>query len=189
MVIHGWRNAIPDLSRRSVLVLAGLAVSAAGPENLAWEFSFPAIDGGDLKFLSFKGRVLLVVNTASFCGYTYQYESLQKLHAAQSANGLTVIGVPSGDFRQESADNATVKTFCDAMYGIDFPMSGIQHVKGTSAVPFYAWVRAVNGWEPGWNFNKVLIGRDGRIKATFGSGDEPQGPKITQAIAAELAAK
>ena len=189
MVIHGWRNAIPDIPRRTALLLAGLAMSAAGAEQLAWEFTFPAIEGGDLKLSSLKGRVLLVVNTASFCGYTYQYEALQKLHTAQSPNGLTVIGVPSGDFRQESADNVTVKTFCDAMYGIDFPMSGIQHVKGTSAAPFYAWVRAVNGWEPGWNFNKVLIGRDGRIKATFGSGDEPQGPKITQAITAELAAK
>ena len=155
---------------------------------MAWDFSFPAIEDGELKLSSLKGRVLLVVNTASFCGYTYQYEALQKLHAAKSAEGLTVIGVPSGDFRQESADNVTVKTFCDTMYGIDFPMSGIQHVKGTSAVPFYAWLRAQRGWEPDWNFNKVLIGRDGRVKATFGAGDEPQGPKLTQAIAAELAA-
>ena len=183
-----------DLSRRGVLggtlLLGGMSgAKGATMEQLAWDFSFPGIDGDGIALSALKGGVVLVVNTASFCGYTSQYDGLQKLHTAQSPNGLTVIGVPSGDFRQESADNVTVKTFCDAMYGIDFPMSGIQHVKGTSAAPFYAWVRAVNGWEPGWNFNKVLIGRDGRIKVTFGSGDEPQGPKITQAITAELAAK
>lgn len=190
MPIRGWRSAIPDFSRRSLLVVAGFAVSAAGPEQVAWDFSFPAIEGGDLNFSALKGRVLLVVNTASFCGFTYQYEGLQKLHAARSGEGLTVIGVPSGDFRQESADNVTVKTFCETMYGIDFPMAGIQHVKGRSAAPFYAWVRAVrDGWEPAWNFNKVLIGRDGRIKGVFGSGDEPRGGKLLAAINAELAAK
>ena len=190
MPIRGWRSAIPDFSRRSLLVVAGFAVSAARLEQVAWDFSFPAIEGGDLNFSALKGRVLLVVNTASFCGFTYQYEGLQKLHAARSGEGLTVIGVPSGDFRQESADNVTVKTFCETMYGIDFPMAGIQHVKGRSAAPFYAWVRAVrDGWEPAWNFNKVLIGRDGRIKGVFGSGDEPRGGKLLAAINAELAAK
>ncbi len=189
MVIHGWRNVIPELPRRALLLLAGCAVSAAAPEQRAWDFTFPAIEGGELKLANFKGRVLLVVNTASFCGYTPQYEALQKLHAARNAEGLTVIGVPSRDFHQESADNVTVKTFCDTMYGIDFPMAGIEHVTGTSAAPFYAWVRAARGWQPDWNFNKVLIGRDGRIKATFGAPDEPLGPAITKAIAAELAAK
>ncbi|MSO90389.1 MAG: glutathione peroxidase [Acetobacteraceae bacterium] len=166
-----------------------VGAQATGPDQLAWEFSFPAIESGELKLSDFRGRVLLVVNTASFCGYTPQYESLQELHSARAAEGLTVIGVPSRDFRQESADNATVKNFCDTMYGIDFPMSGIQHVRGDSAAPFYAWVRAGRGWQPAWNFNKVLIGRDGEVKATFGAGDTLGGAAITQAIAAELAAR
>lgn len=166
-----------------------MGVQATGPGQLAWEFSFPAIEGGELKLADFKGRVLLVVNTASFCGYTPQYEALQKLHSTRAGEGLTVIGVPSRDFRQESADNVTVKTFCEANYGIDFPMSGIQHVRGEQAAPFYAWVRAARDWQPAWNFNKVLIGRDGQVQAVFGAGDEPLGNKMLDAINAALAAK
>jgi len=159
---------------------------AAEQDHYAWDFSFPAIDGGVLDLGAFKGRVLVVANTASFCGYTYQYEGLKKLHQAEAGHGLTVLGVPSRDFNQESPDNATVKTFCETNYGVDFPLSGIAHVRGTQAVPFYAWVKQQTGWKPSWNFNKVLIGRDGRVAGTFGSGDEPQGAKLTKAIAAAL---
>ena len=160
---------------------------AENDETLAWAFDFPAIEGGRLALGAFTGRVLLVANTASFCGYTYQYEGLEKLHTALGPQGLTVIGVPSQDFNQESPDNKTVKTFCETQYGIDFPMAGVSHVKGPSAAPFYAWVREAASWEPNWNFNKVLIGRNGRIAGTFGSGDEPQGAKLSSAIAAALA--
>ena len=158
----------------------------ATDEKLAWGFGFSSIEGGRLDFSALKGRVLLVTNTASFCGYTYQYDAMEKLHKARQAEGLTVIGVPSQDFNQESAENATVKTFCETRFGIDFPLTGVSHVKGPEAAPFYAWVKQVRGWEPSWNFNKVLIGRDGRIVGTFGSGDEPDGPAIGKAIAAAL---
>ena len=97
-----------------------------------------------------------------------------------------MIGVPSQDFNQESADNATVKTFCEATFGVAFPMAGISHVRGPQAAPFYAWVREQRDWEPSWNFCKVLIGRDGRIAGTFGSRDEPDGPALREAIAHEL---
>lgn len=174
-------------TRRMLLTAVIGAGMAAGKEHVAWDFSFPSIDEGSLNFSAFKGRVLLVTNTASFCGYTYQYEGLEKLHKAASSRGLTVIGVPSQDFNQESADNNTVKTFCEATFGVEFPMAGISHVRGQSAAPFYTWVREQTGWEPSWNFSKVLIGRDGRILGTFGSGDEPQGPKLSQAIETALA--
>ena len=160
---------------------------ADGREALAWEFGFSAIDEGRLELGAFRGRVLLVANTASFCGYTYQYEGLEKLHQAESPRGLTVIGVPSRDFNQESADNKTVKAFCETKFGVKFPMAGLAHVRGPEAAPFYAWVRERSRWEPDWNFNKVLIGRNGRVVSTFGSGDEPQGTRLAQAIAAELA--
>ena len=176
-----------DLTRRTVLaVLGGGLTMAASPEKLAWDFGFPSIEGGRLELAAFKGRVVLVVNTASFCGYTYQYEALEKLHAARGAEGLTVVGVPSGDFNQESADNATVKTFCETKFGIDFPLTAISHVRGAQAAAFYAWVKDGQRWEPSWNFNKVLVGRDGRVAGTFGSGDEPDGAKLAGAIAAAL---
>ena len=108
------------------------------------------------------------------------------MHKAAAARGLTVIGVPSQDFNQESADNKTVKTFCETTFGVDFPMTGLANVRGQRAAPFYAWVRQQTHWEPAWNFNKVLIGRGGRIAGTFGSGDEPGGPRLSQAIEAEL---
>jgi glutathione peroxidase len=175
-------------TRRMILATAIGVCMAANKATLAWDFGFPSIDEGRLDFSAFKGRVLLVTNTASFCGYTYQYEALEALHRTAAARGLTVIGVPSQDFNQESADNATVKTFCEATFGVQFPMAGITHVRGPQAAPFYAWVREQTRWEPSWNFNKVLIGRDGHIAGTFGSGDEPNGAKLQQAIASALSA-
>jgi glutathione peroxidase len=174
------------LPRRTLF--KGVFLMAAPNENLAWAFDFPAIEGGTLALSAFTGRVLLVVNTASFCGYTYQYEGMRKLHDARSGEGLTVVGVPSQDFNQESPDNQTVKAFCETTYGVDFPLAGLCHVRGPAAVPFYTWVKREKSWEPGWNFNKVLIGRDGRIAATFGSGDEPDGAKLSGAIGAALTA-
>jgi glutathione peroxidase len=175
------------ITRRTILMITGgMMLMAADKDQLAWSFEFPSIDGGTLTFAAFKGRVLLVTNTASFCGYTYQYEGLQKLYATKSSAGLTVIGVPSQDFNQESADNSTVKTFCETRFDIDFPLTAISHVRGGQAAPFYAWVAAQKQWQPQWNFNKVLIGRDGRIAGTFGSGDEPDGPELLQAIDAAL---
>lgn len=176
------------LDRRTLLAATGgLITMAAGTDKTAFGFSFPDIDGGTLDFSTFKGRVLLVVNTASFCGYTYQYDALQKLHEAKSPAGLTVIGVPSQDFNQESADNGTVKTFCETRFGIDFPLAALSHVRGAQAAPFYAWVNTQKNWQPQWNFNKVLVGRDGGIVSTFGSGEEPDGATLSAAISTALA--
>jgi glutathione peroxidase len=178
-----------ELPRRTLLAwIGGTPMMAADNPVTAWSFSFPSIDGGTLSFADLKDRVLLVTNTASFCGYTYQYDALEKLHTAKSPAGLTVIGVPSQDFNQESADNATVKTFCETRFDIDFPLTAIAHVRGAQAAPFYAWVAAQTHWQPQWNFNKVLIRRDGSIAGTFGSADEPDGPALTKAIGTALAA-
>ena len=169
-----------------VLLMAADKGTAAETDGRAWDFSFPGIDGGTLSLADFKGRVLLVANTASFCGYTYQYEGLQKLHTARAPQGLTVIGVPSQDFNQESSDNATVKTFCETRFDIDFPLAAISHVRGPQAAPFYAWVKAERRWEPGWNFAKVLVGRDGRIAGTYGSNVLPDARPLSADIEAAL---
>lgn len=183
-----------DLSRRSlirgaaVLPVGALAQPASAAAQSAWNFSFPSIEDGTLDFATMKGRVLLVANTASFCGFTYQYEALEKLHATLEPKGLTVVGVPSQDFGQESGSNGTIKDFCEATFDVQFPMTGLLHVRGAEADPFYKWVRAERNWEPSWNFNKVLIGRTGQILGTFGSNDEPNGSRLRGAIDAALKA-
>ena len=182
------------VSRRDLLActlglgaVTSTAVRAQSAGRTAWDFGFPNIEGGKLVLGEYKGNALMVVNTASFCGFTYQYEALEKLHRARKAAGLVVIGVPSQDFNQESDSNARVKAFCDATFGVDFPMAGISKVKGEDAAPFYKWVKAERNWEPSWNFNKVIIGRDGHIVACFGSGDEPDGLRVQAAIVKALA--
>ncbi len=183
-----------DVPRRTLLLgaagtaLARPVIAATGPaaEQTAWDFSFQDIDGGKLDLGAYRGRVLMVVNTASFCGFTYQYEALEALHKRLNGQGLTVIGVPTQDFDQESDSNAQVKKFCEVSYGIDFPLAGLSHVKGAQAHPFYRWVKARKNWEPAWNFGKVVIGRNGQPVACYGSSDEPSGPRITATLDAAL---
>ncbi len=180
---------IQRLSRRMVLAAATAAPFAVrGAGTVAWDFALPSLEGGTLDLGAFRGRVLLVTNTASFCGFAPQFGTLEKLNRSRGADGLTVIGMPSNDFNQEAATNAKVKELCELTYDVDFPMAGLSHVKGPDANPFYAWVRATQNWEPDWNFNKVLIGRNGRIAATFRAADVPDGPAVTKAMAAALSA-
>ncbi len=178
-----------DATRRAVLLGAGaLAAGAAAAPPAAWDFTFTSIEDGTLPLAQFKGRVLLVTNTASFCGFTYQYKGLEALHTEMQPKGLTVVGVPSQDFDQESDSNAKVKQFCEGIYGVQFPLAGLTHVKGPQAHPFYRWVKDSQDWEPAWNFNKVLIGRDGRIAGLFSSWSAPDGVKLRAAVAQALAA-
>ena len=136
-----------DIGRR-LFIASGAAMTLAAAPSLAWDFSFSSLEDGTLKLADFRGRVLLVVNTASFCGYTYQYEQLAKLHAALTPKVLTVVGVPSQDFNQESGSNQEVKQFCEATFGVEFPMAGLSHVRGGQAHPFYRWVKAANRVPP-----------------------------------------
>jgi glutathione peroxidase len=167
------------------MAAAPFAVRAA--ETLAWDFALPSLEGGTLDLGAFSGRVLLVTNTASFCGFAPQFGTLEKLNRSRATDGLTVIGMPSNDFNQEAATNAKVKELCELTYDVDFPMAGLSHVKGPDANPFYAWVRATQKWEPDWNFNKVLITRDGGIAGHFPSTEEPEGKLLSTAVARQLA--
>ncbi len=179
-----------DMTRRTALLCATLALGAGrmarADAATAWDFSFPSIEGATLDFADQRGRVLLVVNTASFCGFTYQYGALEKLQADLSPRGLTVVGVPSQDFNQESGSNGEVKQFCEATFGVQFPMTGLLHVRGREAHPFYRWVKARQNWEPEWNFNKVLVGRDGGLVGHYGSRDEPTGARLLGAVRQQL---
>ncbi len=176
-----------NIPRRAVV--AGLALAPAlarAADGLAWDFSFPSLDGGTLDFAKLRGRVLLVTNTASFCGFAPQFTALEALNTNRGSDGLTVVGMPSNDFDQEADSDAKVKQLCELTYGVDFPMASLTHVRGQRANAFYTWVRAQRGWEPDWNFNKVVIGRDGRIAALFRAPDEPDGKAVQGAIGQAL---
>lgn len=148
--------------------------------------TFANIDGGTHEMHQWDGQPVLVVNTASPCGFTYQYEGLQALYDTYKTRGLVVLAVPSDDFNQELASADEVKEFCEISYGLNLPMADITHVKGPQAHPFYQAVQAETGFVPRWNFNKVLISPEGDVVATWGSSTKPQSPKITRAIEALL---
>ncbi|QYX57284.1 glutathione peroxidase [Roseovarius sp. SCSIO 43702] len=160
-----------------------LALPAAA---LDLDARFRNIDGGTLSLSQWAGQPVLVVNTASRCAFTRQYEELQALYDRYRARGLVVLAVPSDDFRQELASDAEVKEFCTLTYGIDMPMTGITPVRGKAAHPFYRSVAAETGFEPAWNFNKILIDREGRVAATYGSPVSPLSGRMTRDIEAVL---
>lgn len=179
-----------DLPRRALaaLPLMAAAMPAEASEPDAFSFRFAALEGGEIDLAAWRGRVLLVVNTASFCGFTPQYAALQRLHDRYRARGLVVLGVPSNDFNQESGNERQIREFCDAQFGIDFPMAGLTRVRGVQAHPFFRWAGARGGGEPRWNFHKYLVARDGRRVQGFATRVEPEGREMTQAIEAALAA-
>jgi glutathione peroxidase len=167
--------------RRTVIIgLAALAVPAAAASRPA--FVFRSIDGGTIRLEAFAGRPVLIVNTASRCGYTAQYDDLQALYDRYRDRGLVVLAVPSNDFRQELATNEQVAEFCAVNFDLDLPMTEITHVRGPEAHPFYAWLAREHGFVPTWNFNKVLIDGEGRLVGTWGSGVRPTARAITRAI-------
>ena len=156
----------------------------------AFDFSFPSIDGAQLDLSAYRGKALLVVNTASRCGFTPQYTGLQTLWSDYRDKGLVVIGVPSDNFGGQELDSeVAVKQFCEVNLNIDFPMTAITQIKGDSAHPFYKWAKeqvAMIG-KPKWNFHKYLIGRDGQIIDWFGSSTSLDGEKIRDAVRNALA--
>ncbi len=161
-----------------VIGLLGAVGAVAGTRDA----SFANIDGGTLQLSDWEGRPVLVVNTASQCGYTYQYDGLQALYDRFKSRGLVVLAVPSDDFAQELGTAQEVKEFCEVSFGLDLPMADISHVKGAEAHAFYKAVKAQSGFVPKWNFNKVLIGPDGAVLGTWGARTKPQSPAILRAI-------
>ncbi|WP_246109196.1 glutathione peroxidase [Vulcaniibacterium gelatinicum] len=135
------------------------------------------------------GKVLLIVNTASKCGFTPQFEALEALHAKYKDQGFAVLGFPSGDFKeQEFEDEAQIREFCTLTYGVKFPMYEKVHVVGENATPLYRDLARAAGEAPKWNFHKYLVGRDGRLIASFGTRIKPDDPAVVAAIERALEA-
>ena len=158
----------------------------------AHDFTFESIDGGALPLSQFKGKAVLVVNTASFCGFTPQYEGLENIYDQYKGKGLVVLGVPANNFGgQEPGTNAEIKQFCESKYDVDFPLAAKVSVKGDDAHPFYKWAKDVLGADkaPKWNFHKYLIDAKGDLVASFPTGMVPDAPEITSAIDRAISAK
>ena len=158
--------------------------SNASYKKLAYDFVFNDLDGSEIKLSEYKNNVLLITNVASKCGFTSQYEDLQKLWEKYEKVGLIVIGVPSNSFNQEPGSNQEVKNFCEAKFGISFPMTQKVEVRGKNAHPFFRWANENYGKKaiPKWNFHKIIIGKDGKIEDTFASITKPSSKKFIQAI-------
>jgi len=153
-------------------------------EKLAYDFSFNDLDGSEIKLSEFKDKVILVTNVASKCGFTNQYEDLQKIWEKYENKGLIVIGVPSNSFNQEPGTNKEVKNFCEAKFGISFLMTQKIDVKGASAHDFFKWADTNYGKDaiPKWNFHKILIGKDGKVYDTFTSITKPTSGRFVKVL-------
>lgn len=155
----------------------------------AFRFDFQGIDGGDLPLSQYRGKAVLLVNTASQCGFTPQYDGLEKLWQTYRDQGLIVLGVPSNDFgNQEPGTEKQIKQFCDLNFNVDFPMTAKVHTRGPDAHPFYAWVWKESGTGPQWNFHKYLIAPDGTVVGSFPSAVKPMSAQLTKAITKVLPA-
>lgn len=171
------------------LVLVSGAVFAQGPASTATggvldhQFRQLAVrETVDLR-AAYGGDVVLIVNTASKCGFTPQYEALESMHARLRPRGFAVLGFPSGDFNeQEFDDEAAIQEFCTLTYGVKFPMFQKVHVTGPDTTPMYRQLAQATGQAPEWNFHKYLVGRDGRILGQWGSSTKPDAPEILAAI-------
>ena len=192
-MITTYRCMKRKLTHRFFLLLALFALKGGimpAAAATAHDFSFTSIDGGDLPLETYRGKVVLLVNTASMCGFTSQYEGLQSLWTEYKDKGLVVLGVPSDDFgRQELDDAKQIKEFCTVNYGIDFPMADIVHVKGSNAHPYYKWIADAHGGlaVPRWNFHKHLIDGNGALVDWFASTTGPKSARLRNAIETALA--
>ena len=156
----------------------------ANYEKKFYDFSIESINGEKIDFKDYKNRVILVVNTASYCGFTKQYGELQELWDLYKEKGLIVLGVPSNSFNQEKNNNAAVKEFCEVNFNINFPLTVITEVKGKNSHDLFKWAKQNHGKsaKPKWNFHKILINKDGKVEDTFASFTKPLSKKLIKAI-------
>ncbi len=157
---------------------------SANYEKIFFDFKIDSITGEIIDFKDFKGKVVLIVNTASHCGFTKQYKDLQELWDRYKSKGLIVLAIPSNSFNQEKNNNDEVKKFCDVNFNISFPITTITDVKGNNAHEIFKWANDNYGKSavPKWNFHKILINKDGKIEETFSSFKNPLSKKLIKKI-------
>ena len=158
---------------------------SANYEKLAYDFNFKDLDGSPLSLSEYKDKIIVVVNVASQCGFTNQYEDMQKIWEKYQSKGIVILGVPSNDFgKQEPGSNKDIKNFCEAKFGISFPMTEKVSVKGPDAHPFYIWAKESHGKSaiPKWNFHKIIIDKNGKVAETFSSITNPSSKKFTKTL-------
>jgi len=162
--------------------------SLANNSQLAYEFQFKSLDGELIKLSDYKNKVIVVVNVASRCGFTKQYDDLQNLWTNYQDKDLIVIGIPTNDFKQEPASNADIKDFCEQNFNINFPMTEKNNVLGNDAHPFYKWAKNNYGKAavPKWNFHKIIIGKDGKVADTFASITNPSSKRFVNFIEEQI---
>jgi len=158
--------------------------ATANYEKKIYDFNIESINGETINFKDYKNKVILIVNTASYCGFTKQYEELQKLWELYKEKGLIVIGVPSNSFNQEKKNNADIKEFCEVNFNINFPLTSLTEVKGKDAHEIFKWAKENHGKsaEPKWNFHKILINKEGKVQETFASFIKPMSKKLIKSI-------
>jgi glutathione peroxidase len=160
------------------------STAMANYDKVFFNFKMDSVSGEIIDFSEYKNKVILLVNTASYCGFTSQYQELQNLWDLYKSKGLIVLGVPSNSFNQEKKDNSEVKEFCEVNFNIDFPLTSITDVKGENAHEVFKWAEDNHGKSaiPKWNFYKILINKDGKIEDTFSSFTKPMSKKIINKI-------
>ena len=158
--------------------------SVANYEKVFYDFKIESITGEIINFKEYENKVVLIVNTASYCGFTNQYTDLQKLWDKYKSKGLIVLGIPSNSFNQEKKDNKDVKKFCEINFNINFPLTIITEVKGDNAHDIFKWAKKNYGKSavPKWNFHKILINKEGKVEDTFTSFTNPISKKIIKKI-------
>ena len=168
----------------SIFMFLFKSSATANYEKKIYDFSIESITGETINFKDYKDKVILVVNTASYCGFTKQYSELQELWDLYKEKGLIVLGVPSNSFNQEKKINTEIKEFCEVNFSITFPLTTITDVKGENAHDLFKWAKNNHGISaiPKWNFHKILINKQGKIEDTFNSFTKPMSKKILEKI-------
>jgi len=169
----------------SFLIMFGLfSKVSANYTKLAYDFEFTGIEGKTIKLSDYKNKIIVVVNVASRCGFTNQYDGLQKLWIDYKDKDVIVLGVPTNDFKQEPGSNSEIKDFCETNFNVNFPMTEKINVIGEKSHPFYKWAKDNHGKGaiPKWNFHKIIIGKDGKVIDTFASITKPSSNKFIKFI-------